>query len=173
MPSECKRAKMSLATAAPMASSDAATFTLRVKKLSEHGRAPERCSAAAAGYDLFSAIDTVIPAKGKAVVPTDISVAIPEGHYGRVAPRSGLAHKHFIDIGAGVVDADYRGPLGVILFNFGEGDFQVKRGDRIAQLILERISTPPVEVVEVSAATELQDVALTASSRPIGHIGAG
>ena len=65
----------------------------------------------------------IIPAKGKAIVPTDISIAVPEGCYGRVAPRSGLATKHFIDTGAGVIDADYRGPVGVVLFNFSETDF--------------------------------------------------
>lgn len=95
----------------------------------------------------ISAVDTVVPAKGRAIVPTDLSIAIPQGTYGRVAPRSGLAVKHFIDVGAGVVDADYRGPLGVVLFNFGEQDFVVKRGDRIAQLVLERIMMS--DIVEV------------------------
>ncbi len=66
----------------------------------------------------------VVPAQGKALVPTDISIAVPVGTYGRVAPRSGLAVKHFLDVGAGVVDADYRGPLGVVLFNFGKQDYQ-------------------------------------------------
>lgn len=145
MLSDPKRAKMTPA----ISTTDYSNVVLKIKTLSENGRAPERCSALAAGYDLFSAVDVVIAAKGKAMVPTDIAVAIPEGHYGRVAPRSGLAHKHFIDVGAGVIDADYRGPVGVIMFNFGEKDFEVKKGDRIAQLILERISTPLVEVVEV------------------------
>lgn len=122
--------------------------TLRIKKLSEHGRAPERGSTEAAGYDLFSASDLVIPPGDKAVVPTDISLAIPSGYYGRVAPRSGLAVKHFIDVGAGVIDADYRGPLGVVLFNFGQTEFKVKQGDRIAQLILTKIITPTVEITE-------------------------
>lgn len=63
------------------------------------------------------------------------------------APRSGLAWKHFIDTGAGVIDADYRGNVGVILFNHAEQDFAVKRGDRVAQLVLERIATPDVEEV--------------------------
>ena len=58
----------------------------------------------------------------------------------KLAPRSGLAHKNFIDVGAGVIDYDYRGNVGVILFNHSEVDFEVKRGDRIAQLILEKIS---------------------------------
>lgn len=60
---------------------------------------------------------------------------------GRVAPRSGLASKHFIDIGAGVIDADYRGEVKVLLFNFSEVDFTVQQGDRIAQLVLERVSS--------------------------------
>lgn len=66
----------------------------------------------------------------------------------RAAPRSGLAWKHFIDVGAGVIDEDYRGNVGVILFNHGDGDFIVKCGDRIAQLVLERISTPDVVLVD-------------------------
>ena len=64
------------------------------------------------------------------------------------APRSGLAWKHSIDVGAGVIDADYRGPVGVILFNHSDQDFAVKAGDRVAQLILERIVTPDVMEVE-------------------------
>lgn len=67
---------------------------------------------------------------------------------GRIAPRSGLASKHFIDTGAGVIDSDYRGPVKVLLFNHAETDFEIKEGDRIAQLILERIYTPEVNVVE-------------------------
>lgn len=62
---------------------------------------------------------------------------------GRVAPRSGLAAKKSIDVGAGVIDADYRGLVKVILFNFGDENFQVQVGDRIAQLILEKVSTNP------------------------------
>ncbi|KAI8826172.1 dUTP diphosphatase [Fimicolochytrium jonesii] len=121
---------------------------LLVKRLSEKARLPTRGSAFAAGYDLYSAKDVVIPAHNRAVVPTDISIAVPAGTYGRVAPRSGLAVKHFIDTGAGVVDADYRGPLGVVLFNFGENPFEIKEGDRIAQLVLEKIVTPDVMEVE-------------------------
>ena len=73
--------------------------------------------------DMSSAHDAVIPAQGKAIVPTDLSIALPAGTYGRVAPRSGLAVKHFLDVGAGVVDMDYRGPLGVVMFNFGQSDY--------------------------------------------------
>ena len=79
---------------------------------------------------------------------TDISIATPAGTYGRIAPRSGLAAKNFIDTGAGVIDADYRGEVKVLLFNHSEVDFEVKVGDRVAQLVLERIYTPEVVVVE-------------------------
>jgi deoxyuridine 5'-triphosphate nucleotidohydrolase len=75
---------------------------------------------------LCSAEDCVIPARGKYMVNTDLKVAIPSTCYGRVAPRSGLAWKHSIDTGAGVIDSDYRGPLKVILFNFSDVDFQVR-----------------------------------------------
>eukprot|EP00240_Pyramimonas_obovata_P006520 CAMPEP_0118935314 /NCGR_PEP_ID=MMETSP1169-20130426/15395_1 /TAXON_ID=36882 /ORGANISM="Pyramimonas obovata, Strain CCMP722" /LENGTH=167 /DNA_ID=CAMNT_0006878331 /DNA_START=74 /DNA_END=577 /DNA_ORIENTATION=+ len=121
--------------------------TLRVKKLTELATIPSRGSALAAGYDLSSAYDCVVPARGKQLVKTDLSIAIPENTYARIAPRSGLAWKHSIDVGAGVVDADYRGNVGVILFNLSDVDFEVKRGDRVAQMILERIATP--EVLEV------------------------
>ncbi|XP_030045265.1 deoxyuridine 5'-triphosphate nucleotidohydrolase, mitochondrial, partial [Microcaecilia unicolor] len=91
------------------------------------------------------AYDYVIPAMDKAVVNTDIQIALPSGFYGRVAPRSGLAAKHFIDVGAGVIDEDYRGNVGVVLFNFGKESFKVKKGDRVAQLICERICYPELE----------------------------
>jgi len=121
---------------------------LLVKKLSKAAIVPSRASAGAAGYDLSSAHDLVIPAHGKGIVPTDLSIALPLGTYGRVAPRSGLAVKHFIDVGAGVIDQDYRGPVGVVLFNHSSTDFQVRVGDRVAQLILERIAIADVEEVD-------------------------
>ncbi|KAK7372261.1 hypothetical protein VNO80_05636 [Phaseolus coccineus] len=121
---------------------------LRVKKLSDKAVLPSRASPLSAGYDLSSAVETKVPARGKALVATDISIAIPEGTYARVAPRSGLAWKHSIDVGAGVIDADYRGPVGVILFNHSDVDFEVKVGDRVAQLIIEKIVTPSVTEVD-------------------------
>ncbi|GJM96130.1 hypothetical protein PR202_ga12942 [Eleusine coracana subsp. coracana] len=126
---------------------------LKVKKLSDKAILPSRGSALAAGYDLSSAAEMMVPARGKALVPTDLSIAIPEGTYARIAPRSGLALKHSIDVGAGVIDADYRGPVGVILFNHSDVDLAVKPGDRIAQMIIEVIATPEVAEVEDLDAT--------------------
>ncbi|KAF8401051.1 hypothetical protein HHK36_014354 [Tetracentron sinense] len=121
---------------------------LRVKKLSEKAVLPSRASPLSAGYDLSSATETKVPVRGKVLVPTDLSIGIPEGTYARIAPRSGLAWKHSIDVGAGVIDADYRGPVGVILFNHSDVDFEVKLGDRIAQLIIEKIIMPEVLEIE-------------------------
>ncbi|XP_013365760.1 PREDICTED: deoxyuridine 5'-triphosphate nucleotidohydrolase, mitochondrial isoform X2 [Chinchilla lanigera] len=102
---------------------------LRFMRLSEHATAPTRGSALAAGFDLYSAYDYTIPPMEKALVKTDIQIALPSGCYGRVAPRSGLAAKHFIDVG-------------------------VKKGDRIAQLICERIYYPEIEEVQGLEDTE-------------------
>ncbi|XP_039073982.1 deoxyuridine 5'-triphosphate nucleotidohydrolase, mitochondrial isoform X3 [Hyaena hyaena] len=127
---------------------------LRFVRLSEHATAPTKGSARAAGYDLYSAYDYTVPPMEKALVKTDIQIALPSGCYGRIAPRSGLAAKHFIDVGAGVIDEDYRGNVGVVLFNFGKEKFEVKKGDRIAQLICERIFYPEIEEVQVLDDTE-------------------
>ncbi|EPT02797.1 hypothetical protein FOMPIDRAFT_1117446 [Fomitopsis schrenkii] len=121
---------------------------LLIKRLSPQAKLPTRGSPLAAGYDLYSAERKVIPARGKALIDTQLSIAVPAGTYGRVAPRSGLASKFMIDTGAGVIDADYRGVLYILLFNLSDEDFQVEEGDRIAQLILERIVTPDVLEVE-------------------------
>jgi deoxyuridine 5'-triphosphate nucleotidohydrolase len=120
---------------------DPAPPALQIKLLSSTAKAPTRGSAYAAGYDLYASKATTIPARGKVLVDTDISIAVPAGTYGRVAPRSGLASKHSIDVGAGVIDADYRGPVKVLLFNFSEVEFKVEVGERVAQLIVERVSS--------------------------------
>jgi len=118
---------------------------LKFAKLSEHARAPTRGSVDAAGYDLYAAEDKIIESGKRACVKTDIQIEVPSGTYGRVAPRSGLAAKHGIDVGAGVIDKDYRGNVMVLLFNFGDASFDVKRGDRIAQLVLEKICMAELE----------------------------
>jgi len=136
----------------PLSPGEKSNANLRIRRLSSKARIPKRGSALAAGYDLYSAHDTAIIARGKALIDTDIQMMIPVGTYGRIAPRSGLASKNCIDVGAGVIDADYRGQVKVLLFNHSDVDFVVKEGDRVAQLILERIATP--EVVEVDELEE-------------------
>ena len=79
---------------------------------------------------------------------TRLAISFPAGLYARIAPRSVLAIKRFINVGASVVDGDYRREVSVVLFNHGGQDFEVKMGDRIAQLILEKIDAPPMKEVQ-------------------------
>jgi dUTP pyrophosphatase len=97
-----------------------------------------------AGVDLYAAVDDELvigPGTWK-LVPTGIAIAIPEGYEGQVRPRSGLALKHGIGMlnGPGTIDADYRGEIGIILFNFSDRPFPVHRGDRIAQLVFAKLA---------------------------------
>mmetsp|Transcript_3750 Transcript_3750/g.5738 ORF Transcript_3750/g.5738 Transcript_3750/m.5738 type:complete len:145 (-) Transcript_3750:60-494(-) len=126
---------------------------LLVKKLTENAMLPTRGSANSAGLDLYSAESLVIGPKQRGVVSTGLAVAVESGHYGRVAPRSGLALNHGIDTLAGVVDSDYRGELKVILYNTSEDEFPIRIGSRVAQFIIEKISMPEVQ--------EVQDLNLT------------
>lgn len=118
---------------------------LCIKKLHQAAVMPRRANSTDAGYDLSSIESLVIPPQSMALVSTGLAIAVPSGTYGRVAPRSGLAVKHSISVGAGVVDAGYRGEVKVVLFNHHKDcDFVVNPGDRIAQLVLECIQTPEV-----------------------------
>ena len=89
-----------------------------MKRMSVNAKLPVRGTAGVAGYDLAAAQAAVVPAHGKCLVKTGLAMDLPPGCYGRVAPRSRLAIKRFIHVGVGVIDSDYRGELGVILFNF-------------------------------------------------------
>lgn len=127
--------------------------TFKVAKLHEDAITPTRGSDGAAGYDLSSCEDGVLPAREWKMFNTGIALEIPSDYdcYARVAPRSGLALKKGINTGAGVIDSDYRNAIGVILFNQSDEDFVVSKGDRIAQLIFERIYIPNIDVVEYSS----------------------
>ena len=111
---------------------------VKVKRLNKYARIPVKGTPEAAGYDLAAAQTAVCPAYGKVLVKTGLSLAMPSGCYGRIAPRSGLVLKKFIDVDVGVVDADYRGELGIVLFNFSDIDFQINMGDEVAQLIFRK-----------------------------------
>ena len=124
-------------------------MSLKVTKLIPHAIIPSRATNGAAGYDLYSADGYVLLPQHRVIVSTGIQVALPEGVYGRVAARSGLAVKHGLDVGAGVIDPDYTGELKVVLFNHDpKQTFVIRPGYRIAQLILERYETVDVEEVD-------------------------
>lgn len=140
---------------------------LFVQRLVPTAAAPVRGSAQAAGYDLSACLldetgapradlglgmdpvthqFTLFPGE-RAAIPTGLAVTTPPSTYGRVGPRSGLAFKNGIDVMAGIVDRDYTGEMKVILINLGQKPFVISHGDRIAQLVLERIVQPDVEIV--------------------------
>ena len=118
---------------------------IKMKRMNVNAMLPIRGIEGAAGYDLAIAQPEVVPPHCKCLLKTGLAMALPPNCYGRIAPRSGLALKKFIDVGGRVIGSDYRGEIGVILFNFGDEYFIVNMGDRIAQLIFEKIKTPEIK----------------------------
>ena|SRR5688500_1210159 len=129
----------------------------------DHGKgltAPQQQSAGAAGVDLLAALGvseelSLLPGK-RALVPCGFAMALPQGYEAQVRPRSGLAAKHGVTVlnAPGTIDADYRGEVKVVLINHGEETFTIKRGDRIAQLVVM-----PVAVSEFNERESLDDTA--------------
>ena len=115
---------------------------------------PKRSSAGAAGHDIKSVSDIVIPPKGSAVISTGLKVTLPRGHFGKIEGRSGLAIRHDIVAFCGVIDEDYRGEIKVKLFNHGDSSYSVKTGDRIAQLVIQKYACPSFYIVDELAATK-------------------
>jgi dUTP pyrophosphatase len=132
-----------------------------VVKLSDKAKLPSRSSNEAAGMDLYSPVSGTIQPLQRLLVPLDISIYLPKGTFGHILPRSGLALKHGIHVGAGVIDSDYRGNVGVLLFNLGDKEFTFQEGDRIAQLVVK----PYVQV------TSYEVMALGETERGSGGFG--
>ncbi len=129
--------------------------TLKVKRLYDTAKLPTQGTVGSAGWDLYSSVFGTVPPWSRLLVATGISITVPPGTYGRVAPRSGLAVKNGIDVGAGVVDRSYTGEVAVVLFNLSDEPFTFKTGERIAQLILEKIDDQAtLEEVSELAPTE-------------------
>ena len=125
------------------------------RRLSEEGRPPEQAHNGDAGYDLFAAEAAQLAPGERASIGTGIAVAIPEGHAGLVLPRSGLARRHGISLvnSPGLIDAGYRGEVRVLLLNTDPSmDFEVRPGDRIAQLLITPVTSP--EFVEAAALSQ-------------------
>ena len=108
-------------------------------QLDRGARLPVYGSPGAAGADLTAVEAVVLPPGGRAAVGTGVVLALPAGHVGLVWPRSGLALRHGIDTLAGVIDSDYRGEVRVVLVNHGQEPFSVAPGDRIAQLLVQKV----------------------------------
>lgn len=122
---------------------------------------PKYMTEGSSGMDLFASLDedVVIMPGERRLIPTGISIAIPEGFEGQIRPRSGLAIKNGIGIlnGPGTIDSDYRGEIFIILINLGNEPFKVKNGDRIAQLVINPVVKPILEEVEDLPPTQRQD----------------
>lgn len=129
---------------------------LKFKKLVEDAIIPEFKTAGSAGMDICSIQnDTLAPGEFK-IIKTGLACAIPEGYEIQVRPRSGLACKHGVTVinTPGTIDSDYRGEIGVGLVNLSKGQFDIKKGDRIAQLVVNKIERPEIEIVEELDSTE-------------------
>jgi deoxyuridine 5'-triphosphate nucleotidohydrolase len=124
---------------------------LNFKRLDQRAVLPSRGSSLSAGLDIYAIEDLTIRPGERALARTGLAVTIPEGFYGRLAPRSGLATKKGLDTLAGVIDADYRGELRCLLYNAGDETINLPAQSKICQLIIEKIITPAaVWVDEIS-----------------------
>ncbi len=121
---------------------------VKVKRLNESATVPTKANNLDAGWDLYSTENLLIEPNQRSIVKTGISLHIPERYVGLIWPRSGIAVKYGIDVFAGVIDAGYRGEIGVCLFNSSDKDFYIKEGDRIAQILFQKVSQH--RLVEVS-----------------------
>lgn len=122
------------------------------QKLSEKAKIPSQATAFDAAYDLCSTESYLLKRWERKLFKTNIAAAIPNGYYGRIAPRSGLAYKFGIDVLWWVVDSGYRGDIWVILINFWDEDYQVEEWDKIAQYIIE--SCAQIERIETDTLPE-------------------
>ena len=119
---------------------------------------PERATAHASGFDLRAAVPVpvIVPAGGRALVPTGFAIAVPRGYEAQIRPRSGLALKSGVTLlnSPGTIDADYRGEVGVIVVNHGAAPITIARGDRIAQMVIQTIPDVVLEAVDELPETE-------------------
>jgi deoxyuridine 5'-triphosphate nucleotidohydrolase len=129
-------------------------MNIQLKALHPAAKLPVRATPDAAGADLHCIEGFTLQPGERRAIATGLVIEIPAGFYGRVAPRSGWAAKHGIDTLAGVIDADYRGEILVLLINLGSAAFTASAGERIAQLIIERIA-----VCDFAWAEDLSDTA--------------
>ena len=122
-------------------------MTLSFKRVHPDTVLPAYAHPSDAGMDIRSVADMTVPARGRALVPTGLVVLLPPLYEAQVRPRSGLALKHGITVlnTPGTIDSGYRGEIGVILFNSSDVDFQVKKGDRVAQVVIAPVTQPVIE----------------------------
>lgn len=125
---------------------------VKTKRLSDNAILPTKAHRTDAGFDLVASCATTIPARGRALIHTDIAMAIPEGYYGMVVGRSGNTIKRGLVGMTGVVDAGYRDSIGIMAFNLTDSDIVIKQGERAGQIVITPILT--CELHEVSKLDE-------------------
>lgn len=118
---------------------------------------PKQGTSQSAGYDLYAFENITIEPNTLGKVRTGIFITCPKNTYARIAPRSGLAYKYWIDVFAGVIDRDYTDEVMVLLFNHGTDTFKITKGDRIAQMIFEKISNPKFNILSNEMALDETD----------------
>lgn len=124
---------------------------LKIQKLDKTLKTPEYAHIGDAGLDLYSALDCILRPYERRKVPTGIKIAIPEGYAGFVQPKSGLAIKNGLSLvnTPGLIDSGYRGEVCAILINLDpEKDFIIKRGDKICQLVIQKVSEVEIEITD-------------------------
>ena len=131
---------------------------IRVVLLSDRAHVPTRMTEGSAGYDVYAAVDAVVPAAttlangavaiGRCLVPLGIAIQLPVGTVGRMAARSGLSTDFNVEVGAGWIDSDFRGEVMVELKNLSSSNYPISAGDRIAQLIILRALRAEFEVTD-------------------------
>ena len=119
-----------------------------IVKMSSNAVIPTRATKHSVGLDFYSPASYIMPPNSNLLIPTQIKVKIPLGHYGRLASKSGLTMIHQVHVGAGVIDPDYTGEVKILLINAAQCFYYIKRGDAIAQLILEKVSLPVLKRVD-------------------------
>jgi dUTP pyrophosphatase len=141
---------------------------MRIKRLTDTAIAPTYATDGSAGLDLYADEDCILDSVydgGRKVISTGISVEIDADKVGLIWPRSGIAVKNGIDTGAGVIDSDYRGGVKVLLFNHGEYAYKIKRGDRIAQLLIVPCYRPNIVAVDNLDETERGEAGFGSSGK--------
>lgn len=129
---------------------------VKIKILSNNARMPTKGSPDSAGWDIYCPTDYTIPARATQIIPTHLAIQCPPGTYARIAPRSGLTVSKNLTTLAGVIDADYRGNIGIILHNFGNEKVSIAKDNKIAQLIIEKINMAPLEETTKLTSTQCQ-----------------
>ena len=132
-------------------------INLKFVKLSSNIKTPSKSTKFTVGLDIHSLATYIISAKDQTIIPTGLRIQIPSGHYGHLCSKSGLAMQHHVHVGAGIIDPDHTGEVKVLLLNLGHKPFQVSSGDAIAQLILEKVSTPILQMVDTLPSTNRGD----------------